>query len=207
MALSFQYCILQHILKTEEPQVLQKSNCACEFIGKSAVINIANFCQKLLVLTGNLVLTSLFVCLFVCLHARSVWRHTWVLMGPHLNRMLKPCFNAYKYADLVVYGSNRQEQIKVKGKRRERPRPLATNQVDQLYCQPLGQEKGKNIQFQVPLRLATSSSSRPLLFLKSSQLITDFITASCNSDIKSKRSVTVQYHFIFIDFMQLQWTV
>ncbi len=28
-------------------------------------------------------------------------------------------------------------------KRRERPRPLATNQVEQFYCQPLGQAKGK----------------------------------------------------------------
>ncbi len=34
--------------------------------------------------------------------------------------------------------------MKVKGKRRERPRLLATNQVEQFYCQSLGQEKGKN---------------------------------------------------------------
>ena len=32
---------------------------------------------------------------------------------------------------------------KVTGRRRERPRPLATNQVEQWYCQPLGQEKWK----------------------------------------------------------------
>ncbi len=31
--------------------------------------------------------------------------------------------------------------FKVKGKR-ERPQPLATNQVEQFYCQLLGQEKG-----------------------------------------------------------------
>ncbi len=34
-------------------------------------------------------------------------------------------------------------KVKVKDKRRERTRPLATNQVEQFYCQPLGQEKGK----------------------------------------------------------------
>ena len=39
---------------------------------------------------------------------------------------------------LSIYGNNRW-----KHKRRERPRPLATNRVEQFYCQPLGQEKGK----------------------------------------------------------------
>ncbi len=34
-------------------------------------------------------------CLFVYLHARSVRRHTWVLMGPDSNKMLKPGFRAY----------------------------------------------------------------------------------------------------------------
>ena len=62
----------------------------------------------------------LFVCLFVCLHARSVWRHigiwwdqTWTKCSSH---SLKN-----KYAGLLVYGNNRKKQIKVKGKRRERP--------------------------------------------------------------------------------------
>ena len=30
------------------------------------------------------------VCLFVCLTGRSMRRHTWVLMGPDSNKMLKP---------------------------------------------------------------------------------------------------------------------
>ena len=80
------------------------------------------------------------VCLFV--YMLAPW-HTWVLMGPDSNKVLKPDFKAYKYAGLVVYGNNIQKQIKVKGKRRERPRPLAANQDEQFYCQPLGQEKGK----------------------------------------------------------------
>ncbi len=33
-----------------------------------------------------------------CLHARSVQRHTWVLMGPDSNKMLQPGFKSlYKY--------------------------------------------------------------------------------------------------------------
>ncbi len=41
-------------------------------------------------------------------HARSVWRHTWVLMGPVSNKMLKAGFKSlYKYAGLVVYGNYR----------------------------------------------------------------------------------------------------
>ncbi len=36
-----------------------------------------------------------YVYLFVCLHPCSVRRHTWVLMGPDLNKMLKPGFKAY----------------------------------------------------------------------------------------------------------------
>ena len=35
------------------------------------------------------------VMVFVCLHARSVQRHTWFLMGPDSNRMLMPGFRAY----------------------------------------------------------------------------------------------------------------
>ncbi len=96
-----------------------------------------------------------FLKLFVCLHARSVRRHTWVVMGPDLNKMLKPGFKSlYKYACLVVYENNRyNEQIKVKGKGKERLRPLATNQVEQFYCQPLGQKKGKTY----PISTATKA--------------------------------------------------
>ncbi len=43
-------------------------------------------------------------------------------------------------------------RIKVKGKRRERPLSIATNQVEQFYCQPLGQEKGKTY----PISTATN---------------------------------------------------
>ncbi len=46
-----------------------------------------------------------------------------------------------------------KKQIKVKGKTRERPLPLATNQVEQFYCQPLGQEKGKTY----PISTATKT--------------------------------------------------
>ncbi len=35
------------------------------------------------------------VCLFVCLHARSVRRHTWVLMRPDLNKMSSQALKAY----------------------------------------------------------------------------------------------------------------
>ncbi len=35
------------------------------------------------------------VCLFVCLHAHSMRRHTWVLMGQDSNKTLKPGFKAY----------------------------------------------------------------------------------------------------------------
>ncbi len=35
-------------------------------------------------------------------------RHTWALMGPDSNKMLKPGFKSlYKYAGLVIYGNNR----------------------------------------------------------------------------------------------------
>ena len=53
----------------------------------------------------------------------------------------------YKYGGLVVNENNRYKQLKVKGKRRERPRPLSTNQVKQFYCQALAQEKGKPYPF------------------------------------------------------------
>ena len=80
--------------------------------------------------------------LFVYTH--SLRRHTWVLMGPDLKTLFKPSFKK-SYAGLFFYGNKSQEQIKVKGKRRERPRQLTTNQVEHFYyCQHLGQEKGKS---------------------------------------------------------------
>ena len=33
---------------------------------------------------------KMWFCLFVCSTGRSVWRHTWILMGPDLKKMLKP---------------------------------------------------------------------------------------------------------------------
>ena len=42
------FCII-----IQEPQELQRYNCACRFIGKSVVINIINCWQTLLVLTEN----------------------------------------------------------------------------------------------------------------------------------------------------------
>ncbi len=49
------------------------------------------------------------------------------------------------------------ETIEVRGKRRERPRPLATNQIEQVYMyyQPLGQEKKKTY----PISTATKTES------------------------------------------------
>ena len=73
---------------------------------------------------------KLVIDLFVCLHTRSVWRHTWVLMGPDSNKLLKSGFTSlYKYADLVFYGNKREKKIKVKGKRREKPWPLALKKI------------------------------------------------------------------------------
>ena len=42
---------------------------------------------------------GVFVCLFVCLTDHSMERHTWVLIGPDLNKMLKPGYkNLHKHA-------------------------------------------------------------------------------------------------------------
>ena len=53
---------------------------------------------------------------------------------------------------------NRQKQIKVKGKRREEPHGLSTNQVEQCYCQHLGHEKGKTY----PISTATKAAVKIL---------------------------------------------
>ncbi len=37
-----------------------------------------------------------------------------------------------------------KDRNRLKGKRRERPQPLATSRIEQFYCQPFGQEKGKS---------------------------------------------------------------
>ena len=51
------------------------------------------------------------VCLFVCLTGRSLRRHTWVLMGPDLNKMLKPGYKSlYKNAGQAVYENKEREK-------------------------------------------------------------------------------------------------
>ncbi len=47
------------------------------------------------------------VCLFVCLHAHSVQRHTWVLMGPDSNKMLKPGFSSLVLRSMEIMDRNR----------------------------------------------------------------------------------------------------
>ncbi len=68
-----------------------------EITTNNAIIYVYNFAPGLLV--------CLF-CLFVCLHTRSVRRHTWVLMGADSKKTLKPGFKSL-YAGLVIYGNNR----------------------------------------------------------------------------------------------------
>ena len=54
----------------------------------------------------------LFVCLFVCLTGLSVQRHAWVLLGPDLNKMLKPGYKSlYKHADWMSMKLKRKKQI------------------------------------------------------------------------------------------------
>ena len=53
----------------------------------------------------------------------------------------------HKHAGQLVYENvkklrNRFEEMRW---RKRRPRPLPTNQVEQFYCQPLGQEKGDSL--------------------------------------------------------------
>ena len=50
-----------------------------------------------------------------CLTGHSVWRHTWVLMGPDLNKMLKPGQKSlYKHAGQLVYGNVKREREREK---------------------------------------------------------------------------------------------
>ncbi len=66
-------------------------------------------------------------------------------MGPDSNKMLKPGFKSLlSMLALCSMEIRDRNRLKVKDKVRERPGQLATNQVEQFYCQPLGQEKGKS---------------------------------------------------------------
>ena len=84
---------------------------------------------------------------FVCLTGCSVRWHTWVLMGPDSNKKLKPDYKSmYKHAGWVVFENKEsRNRFEVKKWRKRRPLPLPTNQVEQFFCQPLGQEKGGSL--------------------------------------------------------------
>ena len=47
--------------------------------------------------------TCLFVCLFACLSCRSVWKNTWVPIGPDSNKYSSQAKSLYKHAGQVVY--------------------------------------------------------------------------------------------------------
>ena len=88
---------------------------------------------------------GLFVCLFFCLTGHSVQTHT--CLGPDGTRLeqntqarLK---SLYKHAGQLVFENVKKEtDLKIMRWRKRRPLPLPKNQVEQYYCQPLGQEKG-----------------------------------------------------------------
>ncbi len=90
-----------------------------------------------------------FICLLVCLIACSVWRHALVLMGPDSNKMFKPGFKKVSCM-LILWSMELKERKRlklVKGKRRERPRPLKFNCTVSLWV-----KKGKTL-FQSQVRL------------------------------------------------------
>ena len=70
----------------------------------------------------------------------SVWRHTWVLMGPDSNEMLKPGYKSpiyiWKHAGCVVYeNKERERDLKSRGEGKE---DHCHSQQIKFYCQPFG---------------------------------------------------------------------
>ena len=81
-----------------------------------------------------------------------MWRHTWVLMGPDSNEMLKPGFPG-----LVVYGNNRnrnrlKRKIKVEKDHGHSKQIKSNNFTVSL----LGQEKGKTYLFSTATKAVNS---------------------------------------------------
>ena len=94
------------------------------------------------------------VCLFVCLHVCSVRRHTWVLMGPDTNEMLKPGFKLKAYISMLALLSVEIDRNRLKWKVKEKDHGHSqqmklTNFTVSLWVK----RREKRIQFHLPLML------------------------------------------------------